>query len=149
MFYRCKTSLNGDESDVLNSRTNRILLVDDEIDIILTFTKGLKRYGFEVDSSDDPGVAILNSKSDLYGLLLLDIRMPKMNGFELYKKMREKVTDVRVCFITSYKSYYDALKKDYPTLDIGCFIQKPISIPVLVERICKELQIPLRSEYIE
>jgi two-component system, OmpR family, response regulator ChvI len=129
----------------VNNRTNRILLVDDEQDITLTFTKGLKQNGFEVDAFNDPEEALSNFKSDWYDLLLLDVRMTKINGFELYKKLRAKDNNAKVCFVTAYEIYYNILKNDYPTLDIGCFIQKPVSIPDLVKHICTELHIPHRS----
>jgi len=57
-------------------------------------------------------------------LLLLDIRMPKMNGFELYREMRKINSEVKVCFITAYKVYYEQLKEEYPSLNIGMFYQK-------------------------
>lgn len=128
-----------------NNHTNRILLVDDEQDITLTFTNGLKQSGFEVDAFNDPEEALSIFKPDWYGLLLLDIRMPKINGFELSKKLIDKDKNVKVCFITAYELYYDSLKKDYPTLDVGCFIQKPTAIDELVKHVCTELRIPLRS----
>ena len=68
--------------------------------------------------------------------------MPKINGFELYNRLRDKDRNVKVCFLTAYETYYNILKKDYPTLDIGCFIQKPISIPDLIKHIFTELDIP-------
>ena len=133
--------MNDNNFTDINNRTNRILLVDDEQDITLTFTNGLKQNGFEVDAFNDPEEALSNFKPGYYGLLLLDIRMPKIDGFELYKKLREKDKNVKVCFITAYEIYYNTLKKDYPTLDIGCFIQKPVSIPDLVEHVCSELKV--------
>ena len=62
--------------------------------------------------------------------------MPKINGFELSKKLIDKDKNVKVCFITAYELYYDSLKKDYPTLDVGCFIQKPTAIDELVKHVC-------------
>ena len=67
-------------------KKQRILLVDDEQDITSTFDMILQMNGFEVDTYNDPLLALSNFKPDLYGLALLDIRMPVMNGFELYKK---------------------------------------------------------------
>lgn len=124
------------------NRSNRILLVDDDQDITLAFANGLKQNGFEVDAFNDPGEALSNFKPDWYGLLLLDIRMPKINGFELYRRLNDKDKNVKVCFITAYELYYEELKKDYPTLDVGCFIQKPTSIDDLVKHVCTELRMP-------
>ncbi|MGA7900643.1 MAG: response regulator, partial [Nitrososphaeraceae archaeon] len=61
---------------------NRILLVDDEPDIALAFRIGLEDNGFRVDAFDNPLKALSNFKADLYDLLLLDIKMPKMSGIE-------------------------------------------------------------------
>ena len=124
-----------------NNHTYRILVVDDEQDITLAFASGLKQNGFEVDVFNHPEEALSNFKLGYYDLLLLDIRMPRIDGFELCKKLREKDKNVKVCFITAYEIYYNTLKKDYPTLDIGCFIQKPVSIPDLVEHVCSELKV--------
>jgi DNA-binding response OmpR family regulator len=129
-----------------NNRSNRILLVDDEQDIASAFTMGLEQYGFEVDGFNDPEDALSSFRAGWYGLLLLDIRMPKINGFELYKKLRNKDVNAKVCFMTAYELYYEALKKDYPTLDLGCFIQKPITIDDLVKHVCSELHIPSRID---
>jgi DNA-binding response OmpR family regulator len=130
----------------INNRSNRILLVDDEKDITSAFTIDLEQYGFEVDVFNDSEEALYNFKPDWYGLLLLDIRMPKINGFELYRRLSNKDKNVKVCFMTAYELYYEVLKKDYPTLDVGCFIQKPIAIDDLVKHVCSELHIPSRID---
>ena len=130
-------------TDISNS-SNRILLVDDEQDITSAFTIGLEEYGFEVDVFNYPEEVLSSFRAGWYGLLLLDIRMPKINGFELYKKLSNKDKKVKVCFMTAYELYYEALKKDYPSLDVGCFIQKPITIVDLVKHVCTELHIPSR-----
>ena len=73
-----------------NDRSNRILLVDDEQDITLAFTNGLKQSGFEVDAFNNPEEALSNFKPDYYGLLLLDVRMSKIDGFELSKRLERE-----------------------------------------------------------
>jgi DNA-binding response OmpR family regulator len=77
-------------------KNQRILLVDDELDITSPFEMILQMNGFEVDTYNDPLLALSNFKPNSYGLALLDIRMPKMNGFELYKKIVMVSTDIRV-----------------------------------------------------
>jgi len=72
-------------------------------------------------------------------LLLLDINMPKMDGFELYKRILEIDVNVRICFITAGDTNIDALREVYPTLSIGCFIKKPITIENLAKRLLAEL----------
>jgi CheY-like chemotaxis protein len=130
-----------------NSRT--ILLVDDEQDIITSLKIGLEETGlFEVDGFTDPKAALSNlSEIGLhhYDLLLIDVKMPQMNGFELYQHIKDKFGDksssTKVCFITAYEIYYETLKKEFPTLNVGCFIKKPIEIEELVNTVKQELEI--------
>jgi DNA-binding response OmpR family regulator len=118
-----------------------ILVVDDEPDITTTLKIGLKKEGFAaVDTYNDPAIALSNYKPDLYDIVLLDIKMPALSGFELCQEIRKKDKRVKVCFITAFEVYYDQLKKDFPELNVGCFIKKPVEIDNLVERIREELQ---------
>jgi CheY-like chemotaxis protein len=142
------------ETQKKSADSYRILLVDDDPDILFTFKEGLEEELPDVDKSKkifdrarkiqvdtfaDPKEALSSFKAGVYDLLLLDIRMPDMNGFELYEEL-EKIDDKpKVCFITAYELYYEALKKDFPKLDVGCFIKKPISIEDLATRISEEL----------
>jgi DNA-binding response OmpR family regulator len=121
------------------SSKGSILIVDDEIDITLAFKKGLESNGFLVDTYNDPLTALLNFKSDFYDLLLVDVRMPKMNGFELYQEIEKIDKKTKVCFITAFEVYYRALREIFPTLEVGCFIRKPIEIDDLVKRINAEI----------
>ena len=126
----------------------RILLVDDDPDILLTFKKGLEEQGdkskfdnkkIHVDTFADPKQALSSFRADVYDFLLLDIRMPDINGFQLYEELQKIDDKPKVCFITAFELYYEALKKDFPDLDVGCFIKKPISIENLVSKITEEL----------
>ena len=121
------------------SSKGSILIVDDEIDITLAFKKGLESNGFMVDIYNDPVTALLNFKSDFYDLILVDVRMPKMNGFELYQVIEKLDKKSKVCFITAFEVYYHALREIFPTLEVGCFIRKPIEIDDLVKRINAEI----------
>jgi two-component system, OmpR family, response regulator ChvI len=121
------------------SSKGTILIVDDEIDITLAFKKGLESNGFMVDIYNDPVTALLNFKSDFYDLILVDVRMPKMNGFELYQEIEKVDKKSKVCFITAFEVYYHALREIFPTLEVGCFIRKPIEIDDLVKRINSEI----------
>ena len=109
---------------------NRILLVDDEPDIALAFKIGLEDNGFVVDAFNDPELASANFKDGLYDLLLLDIKMPKMNGIEFYQRMKEIDKKVKVCFITASEiHYYEKITKElFPTLGVRRLIRKPIKI---------------------
>jgi DNA-binding NtrC family response regulator len=117
----------------------KILIVDDDPDIILSFKNGLESNGFEVDSYNDPLLALKNFKANFYDLLLIDIRMPNMTGFELYQKINKIDNKAKVCFITAFEVYYRALLAQFPYLNNKCFIRKPISIDELVKRIKKKL----------
>jgi DNA-binding response OmpR family regulator len=125
-----------------NKCESRILLVDDEPDIALAFKIGLEDNGFRVDAFDNPLKALSNFKADLYDLLLLDIKMPKMNGIEAYHQMKEIDTKVKVCFITASEIHYheDIRKKIFPKLGIKRIIRKPIKIDDLVRVLRDELQ---------
>ena len=79
----------------------RILIVDDEPDITFVFKIGLEDNGFVVDTFNDPQQAISNFKADLYDLLLIDIEIPKMNGFEFYREIKKIDHKVKVCFLTA------------------------------------------------
>jgi len=123
-----------------NLRQHRILLVDDEPDVTLTLKKGLEENGFSVDAFNDPRIALSKFKAAFYDLLLLDIKMADLNGFQLYQEVKKKDKDAKVCFITAYEVYYDRLKEDYPTLNVGCFIKKPVETEELVKKLRKELK---------
>ncbi|HXW11510.1 MAG TPA: response regulator [Nitrososphaeraceae archaeon] len=115
----------------------RILLVDDDVDITHSFSLALQKDGFIVDMYNDPLIALGDFKADLYDLVLLDIKLPKMDGFELYDKIREIDRRVKVCFISGYQMNYLALREQ--GLQIDCFISKPIKIEDLLRRINAEL----------
>ena len=117
----------------------KILIVDDDTDITLAFKKGLEGDNFEVDTFNDPLEALSNFKASKYDLLLLDVRMPKMNGFELYKEIEKVDGVVKVCFITAFEVYYEALREVFPSLEVECFIRKPIEIASLIKKIKNEL----------
>ena len=128
-----------------NGFKKRILIVDDEADITLSFSLALEDSGlFEVDTYNDPLVALSNYRPNSYDLLLLDIKMPNMNGFELYDKIKRIDNKIKVCFISAYDVDYDALREQYPTLEIDCLLpmdimRKPIEIRKLIKRIEVEL----------
>jgi DNA-binding response OmpR family regulator len=119
-----------------NNKKSRVLLVDDEPDIVYLVKVGLERNGFEVDGYTDPVLALQNFKSGLYQLLVLDIRMPKMDGMELFNKMKKEDDKVRVCFFTAlehFTSIYKNLLQD--SQDKFLIVPKPISIPKMTKQI--------------
>lgn len=118
--------------------SSRLLLVDDEPDVIFTFKKGLEAHGFVVDAFNDPVLALSKFKPGVYGLLLLDVKMPRINGFELYEKIKKIDSEVKACFITAHEVYYESLKEIFPTMDLDCYV-KPIEIEDLVSHVKAEL----------
>jgi two-component system, OmpR family, response regulator ChvI len=116
----------------------RILIVDDDPEITLTFRIGLEKNGFVVTVFNDPLKALSTFRAGLYDLLLFDVRMPRMNGFELYREI-EKIDNPKVCFITAFVAYYESLAENLPKGRVCCFIKKPIEIDKLVDRINTEL----------
>ena len=116
-------------------RNKRILIVDDEKDITDTFKMALEHQeGFEVITYNNPEKALSQFKENWFDLLL-DVKMPKMSGFELYRRLKEIDSKPKVCFITAFEVYYDEFKRVFPNLDVKCFLRKPISISDLVEQV--------------
>jgi DNA-binding response OmpR family regulator len=120
---------------------NRILVVDDEPDLTQVSTLALEYHGFKVDSFTDPQEALSKYKPGLYDLVILDIKMPKMDGFELYHEIKKKDNNANVCFLTASELYYEEFrKKEYCALDRNLFIRKPIENEELVKRITKMIK---------
>lgn len=121
----------------------RVLFVDDNKDILLTVQTGLESYGFIVDTFSNPSEALSSFKPELYDLVLIDIKMPQMSGFEFHQELLKKATygtEIKTCFITAYEIYFETLKTEFPELYGGCFIRKPIKIEDLVTKLNEELK---------
>ena len=97
--------------------------------------------GFEVDAYNEPQKALSDFKPNIYDLLLIDFRMSRMSGFELYREIKKMDDTVKVCFLTAFEMYYDEFKKVFPTSNVKCFIRKPITLKKLVSHIKSELNI--------
>ncbi|WP_415280726.1 response regulator [Candidatus Nitrososphaera sp. FF02] len=113
----------------------KVLVVDDEPDIASAMKIGLQDYEFYVDVSNDPIQVLKSYIPGSYDLLILDIKMPKMNGFELFKEIKKKDENVKVCYLTAFEVYYEEFKKAFPDIDVTHFIRKPISMSDLVLQI--------------
>lgn len=83
----------------------KILLVEDEQDISEVLTMVLEEGGYKVDSFTDPILALKNFMTSLYDLVILDIKMPEMNGFELRRQIKKIDNTVKVCFLTASELY--------------------------------------------
>ena len=123
---------------------NKILVVDDEPDINLTLKVALEDGGFKVDTFNDPMLALENFKARSYDLLILDIKMPNMNGFELYREIKKVDNKVKVCFLTAGEMYYGTHQDIFDTLDADCFIRKPVENKELIERVNKIMNYQLQ-----
>ena len=116
----------------------KILAVDDETDLTMLCRLALEYHGFKVDTFNDPQEALSNFKPGYYDLVILDIKMPKMDGFELYEKIKEKDDKVKICFLTASELYYEEFrKKEYSALDKNLFLKKPIDNDDLLKEVNK------------
>ena len=119
--------------------SKKILVVDDEADITFTLQSILEDNVFIVDIYTNPVSALRNFQANSYDLILLDIKMPDMNGFELYNKMKEIDNRAKICFLTASEMFYEDLRKARFELDESLgeryFIQKPIATKELLRRI--------------
>ncbi len=120
------------------NKKKKILLVDDEPDIIYSIRRVLEINGFMVDSSYiDPILALPNFKPRVYDLLIIDIKMPQISGFDLCQKMKEIDSNVKICFLTASELFYEEYRRidAYPTLDKEYFIQKPLRTEELIRQL--------------
>jgi DNA-binding response OmpR family regulator len=126
---------NLDENKANNQRKKKILFVNDDADTTAVMKVGLNRHGFEVDTFVDSKLAAQNFKAGMYDLLLLDVLMKGIDGFELYDKMRKIDENIHICFISASNTFYEKYKSLYPGIQKECFIQKPIKIKELANTI--------------
>ena len=120
--------------------TQRILIVDDDPDITFTFKAGIEySSSIKVYTYNDPLVALSEFKPNYYDLILLDINLPVLNGFELYEKILELDINVKACFMSAAQINREALAEIYRSISLGCFIRKPVTIDYLVNRLKVEL----------
>jgi CheY-like chemotaxis protein len=96
---------------------------------------------FQVEKYTDPLLALSNLKPGNYDLVLLDIELSNINGFELYDKMKSMDTNLKVCFIGTYdnEESHQALRNRFPSLEPECFMPKEVIIKDLIRRINAQL----------
>ena len=123
----------------------RILVVDDEVDITTTLKLVIENANetssrrIVVDTYNDPRLALLDFAPNLYDLLLIDINMPYMDGFKLSEKILDIDLNVKICFMSAGEINRDALREIHPSISLGCFFIKPVTIDYLIDRIIAEL----------
>ena len=131
----------------------RILIVDDEPDITFTFKKILEENGFneQVDTYSEPLLALQNFRPGVYGLLIIDVAMPTIDGFRLYQRIKQIDNKPKVLFASAFYVHYDVLRGYFPIEDNnndieeilgdtgGRFIKKPVESETLIRRVRSEL----------
>ena len=129
--------MNENIGDIVKDNGRNILVVDDDVYITLLLKEGLERKGFYIDSYNDSQVALQEFKPGFYDLMLVDIRMPKLDGFEFYLAVRKKDIKIKVCFITAFAISYEEISKIPPPelVTRQNIIHKPIGIKELVNKI--------------
>jgi len=138
---RIDTSLSSNNNIITEKK--RIMIVDDELDIANLYKLSLERDDFLVNIFNDSLLALSRYKAGAYDLLLLDINMPRMNGFKLYHEILSHHSNdhVKVCFITAFEEYNNQFKELFPALEeADCFIRKPIALKALSEKVKSRLQ---------
>ncbi len=124
----------------------KVLLVDNEPDVTYAIRTVLEDNGFEVDSFNDPVLVSETYKSNYYDLVILDIKMPKMDGFQLYDRIRQKDRKTKICFLTASEMFYESLRQARnligDVLGEQYFIQKPIKTDELIRRLTDLINSP-------
>jgi DNA-binding response OmpR family regulator len=113
----------------------RVLVVDDEPDITYALKVGLEGKGFQVETYNDPTAALAKFKPKMFDIAILDIRMPKMSGFELYREMTKVDGETKIVFLTAFDVYREEFEKMFPSVKVTAFLKKPMTIAKLVARL--------------
>ena len=120
--------------------------MDDEFDISNSIKRGLEKKGFEVDAYTDPTEALAHYVKGRYDILLVDIRMPKMSGFEFVRAVRSTDSKVQFCFLTAFDVQRSEFSKLFPDVDVSHLLRKPITLTDLahiLNQLLRESQKPL------
>ena len=118
------------------SNKHRMLLVDDDPDVVEVLRRELKVKGLQVDAYTSPQEALQSFKPDVYDLAILDIRMPAMTGFQLYREMKKVDSAIAVCFLSAFEIQPNEFRSVFPSMDgVKIIIKKPISLNELLKQI--------------
>ena len=119
-----------------NKKKKRILIVDDEPDVDTVLKEVFEQNGFNANTYDDPILALENFKAGSYDLVLLDIKMPVMDGFHLYQEMKKIDNKIEICFLTASELYYEQFRKEqFSTKDKDLILRKPIENEDLIKKV--------------
>ena len=120
----------------------RILLVDDEVDILHVLKRGLEINGFQVEGYSSPQEVLVSFKPSTYDLAILDIRMPGLSGFQLYREIRKIDPTITACFLSAFEVHPNEFKIVFPSMmEVKAIIKKPVSINHLLREITPLLRI--------
>lgn len=132
-------------NEISARKIKKIMIVDDNDDVNLTFkiVLGELDHRLRIHSFSDPIDALQSFRPDIYNLIIIDILMPKMNGFELYDELRKLDSNVKICFLTAAKEiYYEAMIREaFPELDVNYFLKKPIANKDLIKQVSELLDL--------
>jgi DNA-binding response OmpR family regulator len=112
-----------------------LIVVDDEPDITSALKLGLERRGMDVTTFNDPLKALEELKRRNYDLVLTDIRMPKLSGFDLYREMRKQGVDTPIVFMTAFDVYQKEFERMFPELKPKALLRKPVGVAELATRV--------------
>jgi DNA-binding response OmpR family regulator len=119
-----------------SNKKKRILIVDDEPDVDTVLKQVFDQNGFNANTYDDPILALENFKAGSYDLVLLDIKMPVMDGFHLYQEMKKIDNKIKICFLTASELYREHFRKDqFCAIDKELFLRKPIENEDLIKKV--------------
>jgi len=122
------------------AETPRVMVVDDEPDMVRVMKYGLAKKGYDVTAFTDPLQALDHFRPGQYNVVLLDIRMPKIDGIELYRRIRAIDSEVVICFVSAYEQYKRQFEIAYPQEQSGCFIPKPVRMDNLAAIISSRIE---------
>jgi DNA-binding response OmpR family regulator len=124
------------EEALVSQDKRRILVVDDEPDLTLLYRLSLELAGFKVETYNDSSEALSNFRPGSYDLIILDIKMPVMDGFSLYEELKKKDSNAKICFLTAGEMYHQQYRLDkYNSLERNLFLREPISSEDLIKEI--------------
>jgi DNA-binding response OmpR family regulator len=106
------------------------LVIDDELDICIMLKVVLEQNGFLVNYYFKPIIALNEFQSNFYDLIILDIQMPEINGMQLYREIRKRDKNVKICFLTGSQSIFDMAHK---FTSVYTFITKPVENKELIK----------------
>jgi|SRR5215211_2778464 len=130
-------SISDHEQDIIKNK--KIFLLHTNLNLLSCLKKKLEKNNFIVDTYHNPIFALKNYKPFFYDLLLLEVRMNMITGFEFYTQIL-KIEKIPACFITPLSTYYCTLKDIYPNINAKCFFKDNVSEDNLIKIIKKTLK---------